>query len=128
MEQRRHGFLMVILVMLSVFFVANILKILQPREVKNIFPTIKISLNDTDIEEIYSGTKQTKYVGNDLILSLDGKDTTFNEVTIKGRGNSTWGTLKKPFQIEFAKKVGLFGMGKAKKDNVLKPNDIPAQG
>ena len=59
MEQRRHGFLMVILVMLSVFFVANILKILQPREVKNIFPTIKISLNDTDIEEIYSGTKQT---------------------------------------------------------------------
>ena len=115
MEQRRQGFLMVILAMLSVFFVANILKILQPREVKNIFPTIKISLNDTDIEEIYNGTKQTKYAGNDLILSLDGKDITFNEITIKGRGNSTWGTLKKPFQIEFAKKVDLFGMGKAKK-------------
>ena len=34
---------------------------------------------------------------------------------IKGRGNSTWGAAKKPYNIKLGKKADLFGMGKAKK-------------
>ncbi|MGN0486777.1 MAG: CotH kinase family protein [Acutalibacteraceae bacterium] len=38
---------------------------------------------------------------------------------IKGRGNSTWGLSKKPYNIKFEKKTDLFGMGKAKKWSLL---------
>lgn len=34
---------------------------------------------------------------------------------IKGRGNSTWDSAKKPFNIKFKEKINLFGMGSAKK-------------
>lgn len=35
-------------------------------------------------------------------------------VSIKGRGNSTWGMPKKPYRLKFDKKIGLGGMKKAK--------------
>ncbi len=38
---------------------------------------------------------------------------------IKGRGNSTWAMKKKPYNIKFADKTDLFGMGKAKKWSLL---------
>ena len=38
---------------------------------------------------------------------------------IKGRGNSTWAMTKKPYNIKFADKIDLFGMGKAKKWSLL---------
>lgn len=38
---------------------------------------------------------------------------------IKGRGNSTWAMIKKPYNIKFADKTDLFGMGKAKKWSLL---------
>ena len=38
---------------------------------------------------------------------------------IKGRGNSTWYHLKKPYNIKFDKKTGLLGMDKAKKWTLL---------
>ncbi|MDE6758936.1 MAG: CotH kinase family protein [Clostridia bacterium] len=34
---------------------------------------------------------------------------------IRGRGNTTWGLLKKPYKLKFNSKVDLFGNGKAKK-------------
>ena len=37
------------------------------------------------------------------------------ELTIKGRGNSTWGKPKKPYTVKFEKKQSFLGMAKAKK-------------
>lgn len=39
--------------------------------------------------------------------------------SIAGRGNSTWGLSKKPFQFELAKKADLFGFGEAKSWNLI---------
>ncbi|QKF07533.1 hypothetical protein HLV38_04930 [Berryella wangjianweii] len=44
-----------------------------------------------------------------------GSDDAFAGANMKGRGNSTWGEAKKPYQLKFKKKVNLFGMGPAKK-------------
>lgn len=38
---------------------------------------------------------------------------------IKGRGNSTWGNPKKPYNIKLDEKANLFGMGKSKKWSLL---------
>ena len=38
---------------------------------------------------------------------------------IKGRGNSTWFTVKKPYNIKLAAKANIFGMGAAKKYSLL---------
>ena len=35
-------------------------------------------------------------------------------MTIKGRGNSTWGNVKKPYKLKLKKKKDLFGMGENK--------------
>ena len=44
-------------------------------------------------------------------------------VTVKGRGHTTWGRPKKPYQIKFDSKVDLLGLGKAKKW-ILLANDL----
>ena len=41
--------------------------------------------------------------------------TQYEDAEVKGRGNTTWGQVKKPYQIKFSKKVDLLGMGEAKK-------------
>ncbi|MBQ9484495.1 CotH kinase family protein [Candidatus Saccharibacteria bacterium] len=78
-------------------------------------PTIEIWLNDITLETINSGDKDTKYPGNNLTITQDGEESSYSNVEIKGRGNSTWGQEKKPYQIKFNEKVSMFGMGKAKK-------------
>lgn len=42
------------------------------------------------------------------------KEETFDLDYIRGRGNSTWYTDKKPYKVKLAKKQNLFGMGKNK--------------
>lgn len=50
----------------------------------------------------------------------DGKLTLDSELKqIKGRGNSTWGYPKKPYNIKFDDKTALLGMPKAKKWSLL---------
>ena len=78
------------------------------------FPTINITLNEITLKDINGGSKETKYEGNELVLSTDEGDSQFFDVEIKGRGNSTWGQEKKPYQIKFDQKVDLFDMGKSK--------------
>lgn len=51
-------------------------------------------------------------------LQIYGKDAPEGEImhlTIKGRGNSTWGKPKKPYTITFEQKQPFLGMKKAKK-------------
>ena len=78
-------------------------------------PQLYISLNETSLDEINSGSKETRYPGNSLVFLVDGEYYDFSNVEIKGRGNSTWTNgEKKPYQIKFESKEDIFGLGKAK--------------
>lgn len=45
---------------------------------------------------------------------------------MKGRGNATWTSVKKPYNIKFDKKTNLFGLGKAKKWTLLASYSDPS--
>ena len=72
---------------------------------------LSLSLNGVTLSEINSGSKETKYEGNTLTVN---DTTTVTDVEIKGRGNSTWKYIKKPYQLKLAKKSDIFGLGKTK--------------
>ena len=79
-------------------------------------PVMEISLADgLELSEIDGGSKETKYEGNELDLYDTGMKYEFDNVEIKGRGNTTWGKLKNPYRIKFTKNVDLLELGKAKK-------------
>ena len=79
-------------------------------------PRMNITLNGVTLDEINAGSKETKYEGNEVTI-YEGDNATLEAsgVRVKGRGNGSWNQEKKPYQIKFSSKVGLFGMGKAKK-------------
>lgn len=79
------------------------------------FPKLEISLNEVPIEEIETNNKDIKYPGNTVTTTIDGKTAAYNNVEIKGRGNSTWTQIKKPYQIKFENKEDFFNIGKNKK-------------
>ena len=54
--------------------------------------------------------------------SVDKKADSYCSMKMRGRGNSTWGYSKKPYQISLENSIDLFGMGKSKK-YVLLAND-----
>ena len=78
-------------------------------------PVMEINLNGVSLEEIEAGSKEMKYPGNELFLYDDGARVEYQNVELKGRGNTTWLQEKKPFQIKFDRNVDLLGLGKAKK-------------
>ena len=91
---------------------------LRPRNsvtVSDGFPLLQVYLNNISLDDINSGEKSEKYDGNEVLL-YDGSDTKhFSDVEIKGRGNSTWSQPKKPYQLKFAKRVDVLGMGRGKR-------------
>ena len=72
-------------------------------------PILNIHLNGVNLEMIKAGSKEEKYDGNIADLYIDGNKTSFEQVRVKGRGNSTWTYPKKPYQIKFDKKTDMFG-------------------
>lgn len=82
---------------------------------ENSIPTLRLYLDGVNLDGIKAGDKETKYEGNRLVVDEKNDDLEFDDVQIKGRGNSTWGLPKSPFQIKFKQKVDLFGLGKRKK-------------
>lgn len=86
-----------------------------------------VLLDGGDVASVYinteSGTmenvhadKSYKEAGTILVTDYDGSVQYNGDLDyIKGRGNSTWNSAKKPYNIKLAKKADLFGMGKAKK-------------
>lgn len=80
-------------------------------------PAIDIHLNGTTLEEINSGSKEVKYPGNELtVLDADGNILLDeSDCEVKGRGNTTWDRVKKPYQVKFSKKRDIFLLGKSKK-------------
>ena len=85
-------------------------------------PRMNITLNGVTLDEINAGSKDVKYEGNEVAV-YEGEEKTLEAegVRVKGRGNATWEWIpdKKPYKIKFKKKVDLFGLGKAKKWNLL---------
>ncbi len=78
-------------------------------------PEVRVSLANTTLSNILAYNKTATYQNNQIAI-VDGEQaSTFTDVEFKGRGNSTWGWPKSPFQIKFDSKVDLFNMGAAKK-------------
>lgn len=79
-------------------------------------------------------TSKDVYVDNTLIsiINAKGKEELSEEISIKGRGNSTWNNPKKPYAIKFSKKQKVLSMPKDKSwvllanyfDATLMRNDI----
>ena len=66
-------------------------------------------------DDFKEGDKTTKYYDNTLTLTDASDKIKFVDVTLKGRGNTTWNLPKKPMQIKFSHKTPFLGMEKAKK-------------
>lgn len=100
-------FIVCLVFVLNLFFVIN-------REEKTEFenlPRIELYSDGLTIEQIYKNGKTETYDAT-VYFPDDGL---YQEIELKGRGNSTFRPDKMPFQIKFTKKTDLFGMGKAKK-------------
>ncbi len=78
-------------------------------------PVVKIDLNGMTMDEFIEGGKDVKYSGISVNITKNEGEFFYDNVSIKGRGNSTWEKPKKPFQLSFDKKIDLFGQGKSKK-------------
>lgn len=96
----------------------------------NNIPTVYIT-TDPYVEEITSKTEYTdaefKYIPYG-----DGSDAVVSEVSIRGRGNTSWQYLKKPYRLKFGKKQSIGNLNKAKNfvllsnyiDNTLMRNAV----
>lgn len=78
-------------------------------------PVLAISLNETSLGEIDSGSKDVRYKDNKLSVYDGGIRLECDGVEIKGRGNATWAWDKKPYQVKFADKIDVLGMKKSRK-------------
>ena len=87
----------------------------------NELPKINITLNDVDLETI-EDDKTKKYAGNKVVISDSDDIAEYDDVEIKGHGNSTWENDKKSYRLKFTKKVSLFGAASVKKWVLLSNN------
>ena len=78
-------------------------------------PTIRLYLKDTTVDEMIRNSKEIKYSANYMELINQNEMSIFDDVEIKGRGNSTWGLAKSPFQIKLSQKANILGLSEAKK-------------
>lgn len=74
-------------------------------------PALRLSLANCTLDEIHAGATGIPYEGNTLLFN----DLSFSDVTIKGRGNSSWKSPRKSYQLRFSEKQSLLGMNPAKK-------------
>ena len=77
-------------------------------------PSIFINTESGSLDAIHAD-KEYKEKGTMFAIDEKGNIVYNNTLdSIKGRGNSTWGMAKKPYNIKLGKPTNLFGMGKAK--------------
>lgn len=94
---------------------SNKVKIINESEVATVF----IETESGNLDAIHAD-KEHKEKGEITIIDSDGKIEYDGELDyIKGRGNSTWGLAKKPYNIKLEDKANLFGMGKSKKWSLI---------
>ena len=75
--------------------------------------------NGAELFSYLSGDKSLSAKAEGAIVTPDGKIDNTAIKKIKGRGNTTWGKAKKPFNITYDKKVSIAGMKESKKYSLL---------
>ena len=73
----------------------------------------------TDLFAYLSSDKSYSAKASGAVVTPDGKIDNTEIKKIKGRGNTTWGKSKKPFNITYDKKVSIAGMDSSKKYSLL---------
>ena len=81
---------------------------------ENGLPRMDIVLNGVTLEDINNTMKVIKYPGNKVVVTRENGTHEYTGVEISGRGNSSWASEKKPYNLKFAHRVDLFGGEKAK--------------
>ena len=104
----------------AVLFVVPAIMVQKGIEIKNNprydgIPKIEISLADAQLDNIKENSKDQKYLVENLKLTTRDGVSEFFDVELKGRGNTTWGQVKKPYQIKLKHKADLLGLGKQRK-------------
>jgi spore coat protein CotH len=83
----------------------------DPAKLDTGLPVIKINTHNGK-----AVTSRENYTTTDIEI-IDPNNSGNNlktDVEIRGRGNTTWNSLKKPYRLRFSKKTSLFGYEKAK--------------
>ena len=75
-------------------------------------PELTITTTDPSIAEIPS--KDYYLEGTLAVNGRGGYEDYTGKTEVKGRGNSTWGSHKKPYRLKLNKKAEICGLGKAK--------------
>lgn len=109
--------LVLITVFIGIITIYKIVELFTSNNAENTqtLPKLEISLSEVPLEEINLNSKDIKYLGNTAALTINEQTTIFNNIEIKGHGNSTWIQPKKPYQIKLAEKTSLFNFKEAKK-------------
>lgn len=82
-------------------------------------PVMSLTTKSGDMDYI-NADKINEEAGTAFLFSTSGQLLYSGNVkSIQGRGNSTWGLSKKPYQIKLQKEVDLFGFGPARSFNLL---------
>jgi len=85
----------------------------------SVLPVLSLSTNSGSMEFIDADKKNSE-AGSAVLYDATGKELYAGQAeSIKGRGNSTWGLLKKPYQIKLCEDVDFFGFGQASSWNLL---------
>lgn len=117
--KRRIAAACVILSLVAVFVYCAVAKIARwqvaTAQKQPDLPRIEISLNGVTYQDIKDNGRSIRYSGNTLRLSDGEENWEFQDVEIKGRGNSTWGADKKPLQVKLPQKFSVLGMPAEKK-------------
>lgn len=103
-----------------VLFVAPAVMVGEGVKIKNAslakrLPRIEITLKDAEIKAVKENSKDERFVVENLKITNRGEVLNFTELELKGRGNATWGQMKKPYQIKLPQKADLLGLGKRRK-------------
>lgn len=75
--------------------------------------------NGKDLISYLNEDKSNYSSATGAIVDRNGKIDNTSIKKIKGRGNSTWGKAKKPYNITYSDKVSIGGMSKGKKFSLL---------
>lgn len=115
----RSSIILASLLIIVVIFVvtATIIKISEfivKNQIDN-FPKLEIFLSDVTLEQVNLDPKDTVYNNNTATFTINHVASVYNNVEIKGRGNTTWARPKKPYQIKLSEKTSIFDLTPAKK-------------
>ena len=82
-------------------------------------PVLCMSTLSGDMEAVH-GDKEREETGTAAVFDGTGAQVYAGRMeSIRGRGNSTWGLAKKPYQFKLSEKTDLLGLGEGKAWNLL---------